>query len=262
MLLSRQLALKYMGKVIALFNQAGGVGKSTLAVNLGYSLAQRKHRVLLVDMDPQSSLSTFMGLEPGTLERTIYNAIVLEEELPIHKQIHGMDLVPAQLKLSDAEQELVTAYMRDTRLKDALEPVREQYDFILIDCPPSLGMLSYISLVATDYLLIPIQTQFKAFQGTDMLLQTLQKVKAKPNKNLKIAGFVPTMYDSRNSHDELTLKAIHDQLAPIGKVFPLIPKSTAFADASMDRVPLAVYSPRHPAKKVLDGIAKDMEKLK
>jgi len=250
-----------MGKVIALFNQAGGVGKSTLAMNLGYSLAQRKQRVLLVDMDPQSSLTTFMGLEPGTLERTIYNAIVLEEALPIHHQLHGMALVPAQLKLSDAEQELVTAYMRDIRLKDALEPVREQYDFILIDCPPSLGMLSYISLVATDYLLIPIQTQFKAFQGTDMLLQTLQKVKAKPNRNLKIAGFVPTMYDSRNSHDELTLKAIQEQLAPIGKIFPVIPKSTVFADASMDRVPLAVYSPKHPAKKVLDGIAREMEKL-
>jgi chromosome partitioning protein len=100
-----------MGKVIALFNQAGGVGKSTLAMNLGYSLAQRKRRVLLVDMDPQSSLTTFMGLEPGTLERTIYNAIVPEEALPIHQKLHGMDLVPAQLKLSDAEQELVTAYM-------------------------------------------------------------------------------------------------------------------------------------------------------
>jgi len=250
-----------MGKVIALFNQAGGVGKSTLAMNLGYSLVQRKHRVLLVDMDPQSSLTTFMGLEPGELECSVYNAIVPEEELPIHKEIRGMDLVPAQLKLSDAEQELVTAYMRDTRLKDALEPVRDQYDFILIDCPPSLGMLSYISLVATDYLLIPIQTQFKAFQGTDMLLQTLQKVKAKPNRNLKIAGFVPTMYDSRNSHDELTLKAIQEQLAPIGKIFPSIPKSTVFADASMERMPLAVYSPKHPAKKVLDGIAKEMEKL-
>ena len=261
MLLIRQLALKQMGKVVALFNQAGGVGKSTLAVNLGYSLAQRKHRVLLVDVDPQSSLTTFMGLEPGTLERTIYNAIVPEEELPIHKQIHGMDLVPAQLKLSDAEQELVTAYMRDTRLKDALEPVRDQYDFVLIDCPPSLGMLSYISLVATDYLLIPIQTQFKAFQGTDMLLQTLQKVKAKSNRTLKIAGFVPTMYDRRNSHDDLTLKAIQEQLAPIAKIFPSIPKSTVFADASMERMPLAVYSPKHPAKKVLDEIAKEMEKL-
>jgi chromosome partitioning protein len=250
-----------MGKVIALFNQAGGVGKSTLTVNLGYSLTQKKRRVLLVDMDPQSSLTTFMGLEPGELERSIYNAIVPEEDLPIHQKIHGMDLVPAQLKLSDAEQELVTAYMRDTRLKDALESIQDQYDFILVDCPPSLGMLSYISLVAADYLLIPIQTQFKAFQGTDMLLQTLQKVKAKPNRNLKIAGFVPTMYDGRNSHDELTLNAIQEQLAPIGKVFPLIPKSTAFADAAMDRVPLAVYNPKHPAKKVLDKIAKEMEKL-
>lgn len=251
-----------MSRIISLFNQAGGVGKSTLTVNLGYSLTQRNWRVLVVDMDPQSSLTTFMGLEPGEQKRTIYNSIVLEEELPIHKDLHGMDLVPAQLKLADAEQELVTAYMRDTRLKEALESVQEQYDFILVDCPPSLGMLSYISLVATDYLLIPIQTQFKAFQGTDMLLQTLQKVKAKPNRNLKIAGFIPTMYDGRNSHDELTLKAIQEQLSPIGKIFPSISKSTAFADASMERVPLAMYNPKHPAKKVLDALAKEMEELK
>ena len=250
-----------MGKVISLFNQAGGVGKTTLAMNLGYSLAKRKNRVLLVDMDPQSSLTTFMGLEPGNLERSVYHAIVLEEELPIHPNIYGMDLVPSQLKLSDAEQELVTAYMRDTRLKDALEPILDRYDYILVDCPPSLGMLSYISLVATDYILIPIQTQFKAFQGTDMLLQTLQKVKAKPNKRLKIAGFVPTMYDGRNSHDDLTLKAIQEQLAAVGKIFPHISKSTVFADASMDRQPLAVYNPKHPAKKVLDGLAKAMEQL-
>jgi chromosome partitioning protein len=250
-----------VSRVISLFNQAGGVGKSTLASNIGYSLAQRKRRVLLVDMDPQSSLTTFVGIDPRQVDRSVYHAIVLEEELPILKAIHGMDLVPSQLKLSDAEQELVTAYMRDTRLKDALEPVRDQYDFILIDCPPSLGMLSYISLVASDYILVPIQTQFKAFQGTDMLLQTLQKVKAKPNRKLQIAGFIPTMYDGRNSHDELTLEAIREQLAPLGKVFPFIPKSTVFADASMERVPLAVYSPKHPAKKILDGLAKDLEKL-
>lgn len=250
-----------MSRIISLFNQAGGVGKTTLVMNLGYSLAQRKRRVLLVDMDPQSSLTTFMGIEPATLSRSIYHAIVPEEELPIHKQIHGMDLVPSQLKLSDAEQELVTAYMRDVRLKDALESVTDQYDFILIDCPPSLGMLSYISLVATDYILVPIQTQFKSFQGTDMLLQTLQKVKAKPNRKIQIAGFVPTMYDGRNSHDQLTLDAIQQQLAPLGTVFPFIPKSTVFADASMERVPLAVYSPKHPAKKVFDKLARDLEKL-
>lgn len=250
-----------MSRVISLFNQAGGVGKSTLTSNIGYSLTQRKCRVLLVDMDPQSSLTTFVGIEPRQVDRSVYHAIVPEEDLPILKDLHGMDLVPSQLRLADAEQELVTAYMRDTRLKDALEPIRDQYDFILIDCPPSLGMLSYISLVASDYILVPIQTQFKAFQGTDMLLQTLQKVKAKPNRKLQIAGFIPTLYDGRNSHDELTLKAIQDQLSPIGKVFPHIPKSTVFADASMERVPLAMYSPKHPAKKVLDRLAKDLEKL-
>jgi Mrp family chromosome partitioning ATPase len=125
-------------RIISLFNQSGGVGKSTLTMNLGYHLALRSHRVLLMDLDPQSSLTTFMGLEPLEIEKTLYDALLGDEPLPIQQDIHGVDLAPANINLSGAELELVTADMREQRMKDAIAPIQEQYDFILIDCPPKL----------------------------------------------------------------------------------------------------------------------------
>ncbi|MRW41178.1 ParA family protein, partial [Staphylococcus aureus] len=136
------------------FNQAGGVAKSTLTQNLGYHLAQRNHRVLLVDIDPQATRTTFIGLVPSELEKTIYNALVEDNPPPIHEKIHGMDLAPTNIALSLAEAQLVNADMREFRLKEALEPIKNDYDFIIIDCPPSLGILSNISLVASDYILV------------------------------------------------------------------------------------------------------------
>lgn len=250
-----------MALVITLFNQAGGVGKTTLTMNLGYHLAQQKKRVLLVDMDPQSSLTIFMGLNPKNLSHTLYETIVNEEPLAIHQQIYGMDLAPTNINLSIAEMQLVGADMRDFRLKDAIEPIVENYDFILIDCPPSLGLLSYISLVAATHILVPIETHYKAFQGTDLLLQTFARVRKKANRKLAIAGFIPTRYDARNSQDTRTLDAIHQQLSSSGKVFSPISRSTAFADASEQQMPLALYSPKHPSLSVLDEIARMLEDL-
>lgn len=143
-------------KIIALFNQSGGVGKTSLTMNLGYHLAQRKHSVLLIDMDPQASLTTFMGLDAYELSKTVYDAIVQDENLPIQHDIHGMDLAPSNIHLSAAEMELVLAEFREIRLKEALEPVQAQYDFVLIDCPPSLAILSYISLVASTHVLVVV----------------------------------------------------------------------------------------------------------
>ena len=248
--------------IIALFNQSGGVGKSTLTMNLGYALAKRKRKVLLVDLDPQASLTTFMGLDPVDLEKTIYQAIVAEEDLPIHLQIHHMDLVPSNINLSGAEIELVSALMRELRLKEALNPYLSNYDFILIDCPPSLGILTIISLVAATHVLVPIQTQFKAFQGTDLLLNTIARLRKSANKNLAIAGFVPTMYDARTAQESRTYQAIQEQLSPLATVFDPIPKSIAFADATEQRMPIAVYKPKHPAVKIIKKISSQLEKLK
>jgi chromosome partitioning protein len=229
-------------------------------MNLGYHLAQLQHRVLLVDIDPQASLTKFMGLIPKELDSTVADAIVEELPLPIHEAIHDMDLAPANRVLSGAEMQLVNAPLRDFRLKEALEPLLTEYDFILIDCPPSLGLLSFISLVAATHVLVPIETHMKAFEGTDELLQTLNSVK-KANKKLLIAGFVPTRYAKSNSADVRTLVAIQEQLSSWGQVFPPVPRATAFVDASEERSPLAVYDPKHPAVALLDKIAQSLVSL-
>lgn len=248
-------------RVIALFNQAGGVAKTTLTQNLGYHLLLRQHRVLLIDPDPQASLTKFMGLVPAQLEKTVADAIIEEKPLPIEENIHGMDLSPSNRILSTAEMQLVSAEMRDLRLKEALEPIIDAYNFILIDCPPSLGLLSYISLVAATHVLVPIETHVKAFEGTNELLQTVTRVKNRANRKLQIAGFVPTRYDKRNSADLRTLGAISTQLESFGKIFPPIPRATAFVDASEERKPLAVYDPNHAVIPLLDSLAAAMEQL-
>lgn len=230
-------------------------------MNLGYHLGRRKKRVLLIDMDPQASLTAFMGLEPSDLEDTIYESVLLGEDLPIHDKMHGIDLVPANINLSGAEIELVVADMRDLRLKEAIAPIVNQYDYILIDCPPSLGLLSYISLVAATHVLIPIQTHYKALKGTELLLNTIARVRARANKDLAIAGIVPTLHEAQTVQGSTNLEAIHQQLSRIGTIFPPIPRSIAFADSSQEHLPLALYQPKHPAVKILKTIAKDLEKI-
>jgi len=250
-----------MTRTIALFNQAGGVGKTTLTQNLGYHLQARGHQVLLIDLDPQASLTTFMGIDPNTLEKTPFDALINEEPLFILKDIQGTNLAPANINLSAAEIQLVNLDFREVRLKEALDPIRENYDFILIDCPPSLGLLSYTSLVAATHVLIPIETHFKAFQGTNLLLQTIAKVRKRGNRTLEIAGFVPSRYAANNSQDKRTLQAIREQFGKVGTVHDAIPRLTAFVDASEEQVPLAIYDPHNPALKILDQLAAQMETL-
>lgn len=249
-------------RIIALFNQSGGVAKTTLTQNLGYHLAQLKQRVLLIDLDPQASLTNFLGVEPESLEKSLYNAIIDEEPLFIWSEsIYGMALAPTNINLSAAELLLPSATAREHRLSEALAPVTDKYNFILIDCPPSLGILSILGLTAATHLVVPIQCQFKSFLGTDLLLNTVSNVKKKLNKSLKIAGFVPTMLDSRTAQETRTLQAIEEQLKPIGNIYPAIPKSIAFADASEQRMPLAIYDKKHPAIASLTKIAKALHQL-
>ena len=255
-----------MSKIIALFNQAGGVGKSTTTLNLGYHLHLRGHRILLIDLDPQASLTNFMGLEPSELSATIYDVLVPKDEeielLPIHKNIHGMDLMPSNIDLANAEQELIFAELRELRLKQILEPMRDNYDFILIDCPPSLGILSHISLVAATSVLVPIQCQFKALKGTDSLLKTLARVRKRLNPQLKIAGFLPTMYQASTSLDNRTLESISEQLSEIATVFPPMPRATAVAEAAEQGKPLALCANKHkPTLELFEQLALALEKL-
>lgn len=250
-----------MTKIIALFNQSGGVGKTTLTMNLGYHLGQNMNRVLLVDIDPQASLTAFMGIDSEELEQTIYESVVGDEPIPVLKQIHGLDLVPANINLSAAELELVSSLMREIRLKNALSSIVDNYDFILIDCPPSLGILTVLSLVAATHVLVPIQTQFKSFQGTDLLLNTVARLRKAANRNLQIAGFIPTMFDGRTAQETRTYNAIKEQLSPLATVYQPIPRSIVFPDASEKRIPLALHQPKHPAITVMKKIVKKLEYL-
>ena len=173
-----------MTKIIAIFNQAGGVMKTSLTMNLGYHLAQ-KHKVLLVDTDPQASLTTFMGLEPHELEEIVADSLLTPEtKLPIHHNLHGMDLAPANITLSAVELQLSAVMARELRLKQALEPILNNYDFILIDCPPSLGILSILGLCAATHVLVPVQTHYKAFKGTELLLDSIKQVKKHSDRRI------------------------------------------------------------------------------
>ncbi|MCH4904926.1 AAA family ATPase [Cylindrospermopsis raciborskii CHAB3438] len=248
-----------MTKTIAVFNQAGGVMKTTLTMNLGYHLAE-KYKVLLIDLDPQASLTTFMGIQAHELNEIISNPLLNPgAKLPIYN-LHGMDLAPANITLSAVELQLAGVMARETRLKQVLEPISHNYDFIFIDCPPSLGILSILGLSAASYALIPVQTHYKAYKGTELLLDSIKQVKQHINKNLNIAGFVPTLYVNANQ-DKVILDGLERQLSMLGKVYPKIPRATAFADAAMNSQPLAVYDPKHQALTVLKEIAKGMEKL-
>ena len=248
-------------RTIILFNQSGGVGKTTLTMNLGCALAKRKHRTLLVDLDPQASLTTFMGIEPTELEQTLYDALLHDADLYVRKGIHGVDIAPTNIQLSLAEMELISALSREVRLKKALEPVLSQYDYILIDCPPSLGLLAVLGLTAATHILVPIETEFKSYIGTGLLLETIARVRRHTNPNLAFAGFVPMKFDRRRSQHARTYKQMREELSTLGTVFDPIPDTTLFPDAAEDRVPLATLKPKHPANKVLTDIAKQLEKL-
>lgn len=230
-------------------------------MNLGYQLAQRGHRMLLVDMDPQASLTNFMGVEAYKLSKTVYHAIVQDEELPIHSNLHGVDLAPTNIQLSGAEMELVLAEFREIRLKDALAPVQDQYDFILIDCPPSLAILSYISLVASSHVLVPIQTHYKSLIGCNLLLDTIARVRQRANRTIKIAGFIPTMHEGQTVQGKTSLSTIQNQLSSVAPVLPAIPRAIAFADAAQFHEPLALNSPKHPVVDVLNQITDALEAL-
>jgi len=246
-------------KIIPFFNQAGGCSKTTLVQNVGYHLGERGNRVLLVDLDPQASLTSFCGLDPATLEKTLYNSLSKEEPLPIHSDLDGFDLVSSNILLAECEQELVLALKREERLK----AVRRKYDFILIDCPPSLGLLSLIALVTGTHVLVPIQTHYKAFIGTGSLLKTVKMVQTRLNKSLKVAGFVPTLHEETKLN-RAVLAAIHEQLASVAPILPPLPKAIVLAEASEKGVPLAIHSRAKKTQHLLDlfdKLAGELEEL-
>ena len=249
-------------KIISIINQKGGVGKSTTAINLSAALGEHGKQILLVDLDPQGNTTSGLGVEKGELENCIYN--VLLDDLPIEEVIipdvcEGLDLVPATINLAGAEVELVSEIARENRLKDAVGTMRGKYDYIFVDCPPSLGLLTVNALVAADKLIIPIQTEFYALEGVTKLLESMKRVKTRLNPTLDIFGFLLTMYDGRTTLSRQVAAEVRNYFGR--QVFEtVIPRTVKLSEAPSYGIPITQYDPQGKGAKAYTELAKEVIK--
>ncbi|MCK9530877.1 MAG: ParA family protein [Gammaproteobacteria bacterium] len=232
-----------MGKVIAVTNQKGGVGKTTTCINLGASLAATKCRVLVVDMDPQANATAGSGVDRHALERSSYDLLLGEasaREVIVRAEKAGYDMVPTTGDLTAAEVQMLQLPNRERRLREALQPVRDEYDFILIDCPPSLNMLTVNALVAADSVLIPMQCEYYALEGLSALLDTINQIRGSVNTRLEVEGLLRTMYDPRNN---LANDVSAQLLQHFGdRVYrTIVPRNVRLAEAPSHGLPVITY---------------------
>jgi chromosome partitioning protein len=220
-------ATERVGMVTAVVNQKGGVGKTTTSFNLGVGLHRLGRRVLLVDLDPQASLSASAGIPIAHLATSVYQALLDEDVDPlsiIHGTPSGVDILPATIDLAAAEVELVNMTLRELVLRDMLTKLRPRYDHVIVDCPPSLGLLTINALAAADQVIIPMQCEFLATRGLTLLLRTLSKVQSRLNRDLRVAGILPTMFDGRTVHANEVLSEIKASFP--GQVFDVVIKDS------------------------------------
>lgn len=232
-----------MGSVISLLNHKGGVGKTTSAINIGAAMVELGKRVLLIDLDPQANLSISLGIPRQ--KSTIYEALRGEGELVPYTHKPGMDIITSSLDLSGAEMELINEPGREYILRELIGQVKDDYDYILIDCPPSLGLLTLNALTSSQSVLIPLQTEFLAVQGLAKIKQVIDKVNVRLNKQLDMGGVIATMYDSRRVLNRDVVETIHKYFGE--KVFKTyIRDNIALAEAPAQRKDIFDYSPKSP----------------
>ena len=232
-----------MGKIIAVANQKGGVGKTTTSVNLSAAFAEMGKKVLLIDCDPQGNATSGLGIEKDGLELSIYDALINDtpmEEIIIQTQF-GLDVVPSVMDLAGAEVELVNLEDKQYRLKKTVELVKEKYDYILIDCPPSLGHVTLNALTAADSVLLPLQREFYALEGLSQLLSTVQLVQEQLNEKLRIEGLVLTMYDSRTNLAEQVVEEVKTHF-PDMVYATKIPRNVRLSEAPSFGKPIFAYA--------------------
>lgn len=248
-------------RIIAMCNQKGGVGKTTTTINLGAALAEYGRRVLLVDFDPQGAASVGVGVNPYDLRLSVYNLLmdrtIQASDVILPTAIENLDVIPANIDLSAAEVQLVGEVARESVLARGLRPVLDQYDVILVDCQPSLGLLTVNALTAAHGVLIPLECEFFALRGVALLVETIEKVRDRLNPGLEIDGILPTMYDSRTLHSREVVARVHEAFGNT-LLHTVIGRTVKFPDASVAAEPITAYAPNHPGALAYRQLAREL----
>jgi len=249
-----------MSRVYAAANQKGGVGKTTTVVNLGAYLAEAGKRVLLVDVDPQANATSSLGVDKNALHSSIYDAIIgdmpLESVLMLTERL-GLDLIPSAPALAGAEIELVSMFSREHRLRRALQPLRERYDYVLIDCPPSLGLLTINALTAADEVIIPIQCEYLPLEGLTQLLHTVDLVRRNLNPELGVKGLLMTMFDARTNLAQQVVDEVRGHF-PDSTFRTIVPRSVRLSEAPSYGEPILDYAPSSPGAVAYQSLAREI----